>query len=73
MVRNITVTITPNTRGDHGTSSGVFTKTVYKNGWYPQGTSGDYSVFTFNANTVVTTASENRPINISAIPLIMAV
>ena len=53
-------------------TSGVFTNTLITDEVGNAQGSGKVNEITFNANRSVMTSSENRPINISAIPLIVA-
>ena len=74
LVRNITGTITGAAHGKYlyMSTSGVFTNTLITDEVGNAQGSGKVNEITFNANRSVTTSSENRPINISAIPLIVA-
>ena len=70
LVRNITGTFqSPNNADSYWNGCFYVTSTVVDG---PYG-GGDDKLAKFDASRVVTTSSEVRPINISAIPLIMAV
>ena len=74
LVRNITGTF--RVGGIESTtmvSSGAFslTKTSSYDGYYGGHTKTNYGInFSFSASRVISTDNENRPVNISAIPLI---
>lgn len=74
MIRNITGTITGAAHGKYlyMSTSGAFTNTLITDEVGNAQGSGKVNEITFNASRSVTTSSENRPINISAIPLIVA-